>query len=212
MFKDRQDAARQLCEELKHHETKNAVVVALPRGGVPIAYVIADEFSIPLDIILSKKVGHPFNKEIAIGSVSLYGQVLEHTPGVSQEYLEEEIEKIRQQLVGQNERYRSNHEMVRLKDKVVIIIDDGIATGNTILAGIEVVRLQHPSKIIVAVPIAPPETIKKLRDKVDQIICLQSPGDFNGVGQFYEKFDQISDNTVLLLLEKSNKRKELTEV
>lgn len=209
MFKDRVDAAKQLSEKLRSYELKNAVVVALPRGGVPIGYVIATELGLPFDIVLSKKVGHPFNKEFSIGSVSLYGQVINHTIPVSEEYLEQEIEKIRSHLKEQHRLYKRDKAPVSLDGKNIIVTDDGIATGNTILSCIDIIKKNNPAKIIVAIPVAPPETIEKIMNQVDEVVCLYTPGNFYGVGQFYEKFDQVSDETVMLLLEKFYTKKEI---
>lgn len=206
MFKDRIEAAHLLAQKLQKYKN-NSVVVALPRGGVPLGYVIAEELGVPLDIILSKKIGYPFNKEFAIGSVSLQGRIINEDIPVSKEYIEEETALIRKSLKEKYKLYMGNKAPVNLKHKNVIIVDDGIATGNTMLLTIELIRKNEPEKIIVATPVAPPESIQKIVEEVDEVVCLSMPEFFIGVSQFYENFEQVNDETVIQLLRKSNNRK-----
>ena len=211
MFKDRTEAAHMLAEKLKKYK-KDGVVVALPRGGVPLGYIIAQELGLPLDIILSKKIGYPFNKEFAIGSVSLQGRIINEDIPVTREYIEEETARIRKSLKEKYKLYMGDRLPINPKNKNVIIVDDGIATGNTMLATIELIKKSNPGRIIVATPVAPPDSIQKISEEVDEVVCLSSPEFFIGVSQFYENFEQVNDETVIQLLKKSNNRKLETQI
>lgn len=204
-FKNRHDAAMQLVEKLKKYKGSDGIILAIPRGGVPIGYTVSKELGLPLEITLSKKIGHPNNPEYAIGSVSLQGIIIdEHVPGVSKKYIDEESKRLLKSLQNKFKLFMGNHKLTDLKGKNVIIIDDGIATGNTIKATILAIRKSNPKKIIVAVPVSPKGTAMKMDDLVDEFICLQTPSEFYGVGQFYDDFSQVSDEEVIDLLEKSN--------
>jgi len=206
MFKDRIDAGIQLANKLLPFKDKEVVVLAIPRGGLPIGVIVAKTLQAPLDVALSKKIGHPFNREYAIGAVSLENSILNDISGVHKNYIAEETSRIREKLKKRHQQYYKNRQPENLKDKVVIIIDDGIATGNTIRVTAELVRAQKPKKVIVAIPVAPGMAIKSLEDSphIDKVICLQTPYDFMAVGQFYEFFNQVSDEEAIELLEESN--------
>jgi predicted phosphoribosyltransferase len=206
MFKDRIDAGTQLAEKLLAFKSQNVVVLAIPRGGLPLGAIVAKALNAPLDVALTKKIGHPYNKEYAIGAVSLENIILSDAIGVTKGYIEEETVRLRKKLKERHKQYYKNNEPQSLKDKTVIIIDDGIATGNTILVTIELVNMQNPDKIIVAIPVAPPSTVRKLEasPEVDEVICLETPYNFHAVGQFYQEFFQVSDQEALNLLEESN--------
>lgn len=206
MFKNRIDAAEQLADELKKYRNQNGVVLAIPRGGVPIGYLIARDLNMPLDVALSKKIGHPINKEYAIGSVSLQGEIINRDVAVPEKYIAEEIKEIRKSLQEKYNRYMGNRKPVDIKNKIVIIVDDGVATGSTLLATIDLIKRSDPKSIVVAVPVGPPETIMKINREVNEIVCLDMPVNFFGVGQFYEDFDQVSDDTVMQLLKTANNR------
>ncbi len=204
IFKNRTEAAKRLVEKLKKRDTANAVVLAVPRGGVPVGYEIAKALHLPLDIFLSKKIGHPFDPEYAIGSVTLEDAVLNgRAENIDLAYIEAQTEKIREQLRERYKKFRGDRPPVDVKGKTVILTDDGVATGNTLFAAIEDLRKKAPVRIIVAVPVSPPETAQKLRCKADELICLFTPDDFYGVGQYYEDFRQIEDAEVLALMEKA---------
>ena len=207
MFEDRTDAGLQLAQKLSHSKLENPVVLAIPRGGLPVASVVAKALNAPLDVVLTKKIGHPYHKEYAIGAVSLESEVLTDSVGISKQYISEEIENIRKKLKVRQDQYYKDSQPVKLKDKTVIIIDDGIATGNTILATVELVAKQHPKKIVVAIPVAPPSAIRNLErhPNVDEVICLQTPENFRAVGQFYQKFFQVSDEEAIAILEDHRK-------
>jgi putative phosphoribosyl transferase len=206
MFKDRIDAGIQLANKLLPFKDKEVVVLAIPRGGLPIGVIVAKTLQAPLDVALSKKIGHPYNREYAIGAVSLENIILNDVTGVHKNYIAEETARIREKLKKRHQQYYKSRQPEDLKDKIVIIIDDGIATGNTIRVTAELVRAQKPKKVIVAIPVAPGSAIKSLEDSshIDQVICLQTPYDFMAVGQFYEVFNQVSDEEAIQLLEESN--------
>lgn len=202
VFKNRSDAAMQLLERLRTRELENAVIVAIPRGGVPVGYEIAKALHLPLDIFLSKKIGHPFNPEYAIGSVTMEAAILNgQAASVDQEYIRQQTEKIRHQLQDKYRKFRGSHLPVDLRKKTVVLVDDGVATGNTLLAAIESIRKKMPKAIIVAVPVSPPDTAKKLSRVADVLVCLLITDEFYGVGQFYEDFSQVEDAEVIALLE-----------
>lgn len=208
MFKDRYEAAMQLAKKLEKYKNKNGIVLAVPRGGVPVGYYIAKELDLPLEIILSKKIGHPQNPEYAIGSVSLQGTIInDNLIDVSKDYLNKEAERISVGLKEKFKLYMGNRKPTDLKDKIVIVVDDGIATGNTILATLEMIKKSNPKEIIIAVPVAPPDTARKLSKLVDEFVCLLTPEDFMGVGQFYRNFSQVSDEEVIKFLEEASRLK-----
>ena len=201
MFQNRLDAAVQLAEKLGEYKNANAIVLAIPGGGVPIGKEVADELNIPLEIILSKKIGHPQNPEYAIGSVSELGIVLNYDlTNVSMEYIQKEAARLQILLKEKFKLFMGNKKRADLKDKIVILVDDGIATGNTILATIKMIKNSSPKKIVVAVPVAPPATARKIAKEVNELICLLTPSDFYAVGQWYKDFTQVSDEDVLELL------------
>ncbi len=203
MFENRYDAGLQLANLLRHYKNRDGVVLAVPRGGVEIGYVVAKELGLPLEIVLSKKIGHPAHPEFAIGAVSLEGRVVTERPDVSEEYIEEETERLRRLLRERYKMYYGDRKPVSLEDKIVIVVDDGIATGNTLLSTVELVRHHRPRRVVVAIPVAPPDSLRKLRDAdgVDEVVCALSPRDFYAVGQYYENFDQVEDAEVKRLLE-----------
>lgn len=208
MFKDRHEAAMLLAKKLEKYKNKNGIVLAVPRGGVPIGYYIAKELDLPLEIILSKKIGHPQNPEYAIGSVSLQGTIInDNIMGVSKEYLEKEGERILKGLKEKFKLFMGHRKPIDLKDKIVIVVDDGIATGNTILATLEMLKKSDPKQIIIAVPVSPPDTARKLSKLVDEFICLLTPEDFMAIGQFYRNFSQVSDEEVIKFLDDAHKTK-----
>ncbi|NJB70402.1 putative phosphoribosyltransferase [Saonia flava] len=205
MFRNRLDAAIKLGKKLQQFKNKNTVVMAIPRGGLPLGEIIARELEAPLDVVLSKKIGHPSNKEYAIGAVSLENVLISDSTSVSEKYIEEETARIREKLKSRQDEYYRTKSPQNLNGKIVIIVDDGIATGNTIMVTAELIRNQNPKKVIVAVPVAPKSAIKKLNKSshIDQVICLLIPPNFRAVGQFYEEFDQVTDKEAIQILRQS---------
>ena len=207
MFRNREDAAIQLALALEKYKNTNAVVVAVPRGGVPIGYVIAKKLNLPLELVLSKKIGHPYNKEYAIGAVTLQSSILDDAAdNVSETYIESETQAIRKLLLERQQKYYVNKEPLPLDDKDVILVDDGIATGNTLISCIRLIQQQNPSRIIVALPVAPFDAIARIKQSLDldEVICLLASRNFYAVGQFYEDFGQVSDAEVIGFLQKIN--------
>ena len=201
LYNNRQDAAEKLIPLLKEYIDTESVVLAVPRGGVPIGYAIARHYNLPLDLLLIKKIGHPSNPELAIGAVSLEDEILDNYFSISNEYTNKEIKEIRENLKLRFKKFMGNRSSVDLKNKTVLIVDDGIATGNTLLSAIQLVRRKSPKKIIIAVPVAPYDTAVKIRSKVETFICPNIPVNFRGVGEFYYDFSQVSDEEVIHLIE-----------
>ena len=206
MFKDRTDAGNQLSEKLQQYREEDVVVLGVPRGGLPVAALVAKSLNAPLDVALTKKLGHPLNREYAIGAVSLNNVVINDDTGISKSYIEGETRRIRDILQKRHNQYYKNRAPESLTDKVVIIIDDGIATGSTVLATIELVAQQNPSKIVVAIPVAPQFSEDRLKESshVDEVICLSTPYNFHAVGQFYQRFGQVSDEEAIAIFESAN--------
>ncbi len=208
MYKNRTEAAQQLAKKLEAYlKMKNAVVVTIPRGGLPMGYTIAIALNLPLDIVLSKKIGHPFNKEFAIGAVTLSDSILsDSAKDISEIYLKDEIEQIRTLLKQRQDFYYGNNKPTSFKGKTVIIVDDGVATGHTLISSIKLIEKQNPNQIIVALPVCPPSVIKTIdaMPSVAKTICLLTPSNFHSVGQFYQDFNPIDDNEVVYLLKKAN--------
>ena len=205
MFKDRIEAAYLLADKLENYKEKNTIILAIPRGGVPLGFVIANQLHLPLEVVLSKKIGHPLHKEFAIGAVTLKSRVLSDAAlNVSKEYIEEETKKIRTLLNNRYQDYYGNKKPLKLKDKILIVVDDGIATGNTIVSTIEMLHKEQPKKIVVAIPVSSQSALHKLQNTpfVDEVVCLSTPENFRAVGQFYQTFDQVSDAEVKTYLNK----------
>lgn len=204
MFKDRTEAGQLLAEKLKdYRNADNAVIVTIPRGGLPIGYTIAKKLNLPLDIVLSKKIGHPFNKEFAIGAVTLKDKILSDAAHeVSVIYINDETERIRTLLKERQDLYYGTKKPFDLKNKTVIIVDDGVATGQTLISSIKLITQQQPKQIIVGLPVGPPSVIKILENlpEITKVICLLKPQNFQAVGQFYHAFLPVNDAEVIRLL------------
>ena len=207
MFKDRIDAGLRLAEELQKYRGENILVLAIPRGGLPVAAIVAKSLGAPLNVALIKKIGHPTNKEFAIGAVSLEDYIITENEYAPPSYITEETARIREILESRFAQYYKNVEIVSIKNKTVIIIDDGIATGNTLVLTVELITKQKPASIIVAVPVAPASAIKRLNSlgNLREIVCLEIPANFYAVGQFYEDFEQVTDMDAIDILEQANR-------
>ena len=202
MFHDRKEAGRLLAAKLKKYKNDSGIVLAVPRGGIPLAYIVALELGFPIEVILTKKIGHPMNKEYAIGAASISDYfVLPHN-GVSQKYIEQELQIIRTRLKEMYKKFMGDKTPENIEGKTVIVIDDGMATGNTLMGTIKLIRKSHPAKIIIGVPVASKEAVEKLSKEVDEVISLLIPETFYGVGAFYENFNEVSDEEVLFYLSK----------
>jgi predicted phosphoribosyltransferase len=208
MYKDRIEAGNILATKLKDYSETNAVILAIPRGGIPLGYIISEKLNLPLEVVLSKKIGHPLHKEFAIGAVTLNSSILSDAAAdISPKYIEEETKNIRSLLNKRYNDYYGDRVRLKLKDRTLILVDDGIATGNTMLSIIKMLHDEQPKKIVVAIPVAPFDSIKKLQASpyVDEVICPLIPDYFQAVGQFYQNFDQVSDSEVKQLLNKTLK-------
>lgn len=210
MFRDRIDAGLQLAQKLKKYQGNPGVILAVPRGGVPVAYAVAKELGFPLEVILTKKIGHPINREYAIGAVSLTDDFIIPHAQASQEYVDDEIDRVRKKLKEMYHKFMGNKEPENLKGKTVIVIDDGIATGNTLLMTIHMLKKNQPAEIIIAVPVASYNAIRKLRRVADEVISVIIPEQFYGVGAFYEDFEEVDDDEVIYYLEKLRKEMKKT--
>lgn len=204
IFDDRKEAGMLLSKKLEKYQGTNAIILAVPRGGVPIGYEIAKNLHLPLDIILSKKIGHPLNKEFAIGAVSQDSVIIDELLDIPIDYIEREIKQLRESLKDKYYLYMGNRKPTDIKGKTVIIVDDGIATGNTLLASIEMLRKSKPKKIVVAVPVVPYDTVRVFQKKADEFVHLVASKNFRGVGGFYEDFDQVNDDEVIRMLGVAN--------
>jgi putative phosphoribosyl transferase len=202
---NREEAAIMLADKLEKYKGQDGVVLAIPRGGAPVAAPIAKKLGMPLEVTLSKKIGHPSNSEFAIGAVSMKGIAVDKRADVPDEYIKQEVQRVRENLKEKYKIFMGNRQHVPLKDKVVIIVDDGIATGKTLQATVELVKTEHPKKIVIAVPVAPYEAIEHFKSMVDEVICLLVPPYFQAVGQFYEVFGQTTDEEVIELLQAQDK-------
>jgi predicted phosphoribosyltransferase len=205
-FQNRADAGRQLANELSAYRKRTDVLVlALPRGGVPVALEVAEALDAPLDVFLVRKLGVPGHEELAMGAISTGGvrilndQVVEYLH-VSRQAIEEATAHERRELERRERRYRHGRDPVDPRGKIVLVVDDGIATGASMLAAVEALRKLGPSRIVVAVPVAPPSTIRKLAAVADEVICVFAPEPFDAVGRFYEDFAQTTDEEVCAIL------------
>jgi putative phosphoribosyl transferase len=201
LFKNREDAAYKLADKLKAYKSKDCLVLAIPRGGVPLGKIIANELGCDLDLLYTKKIGHPLNKEYAVGAVSLYGvSKNQDASDVSDAYLIEQAEIIRRNLLVKKKELSGNKESINIENKTVIIVDDGIATGQTIEASINHLKEAGAKQIIIAVPVAPASAALIFSEKVNGFICLHTEEHFSSIGAFYEDFSQVSDEEVKNLL------------
>lgn len=202
MFKNRTDAGMQLALKLKKFKDTGALIEAVPRGGVPVAYIVARELNCAMELILTKKIGHPLNKEYAIGAASLTDYFIIPHKEVSAAYVAEELAKVRARLKQMQSRFGVKNKSENLEGRIVLIVDDGIATGNTLLGTVQLLRSNNPSKLVIAVPVAASNAVLKLSKYVDEVIALTVPKAFYGVGAFYSNFDQVTDEEVMLCLQK----------
>lgn len=204
IFADRIAAAKKLAEALTDYRDKHPLVLAIPRGAVPMAEVIAQQLNGEMDVVLVRKLRAPGNPEYAIGSVDESGWVYlteyAKQTGADQDYIDREVSAQLETIRQRRAQYTPRRPPVDPAGRTVIIIDDGLATGSTMIAALHALRNQNPAELICAVPVAPPETLKKLHGKADRIVCLSSPSNFYAVGQFYADFPQVSDEEVVACL------------
>ncbi len=205
-FKDRADAGKLLSFSLRDHlpdDRDNIVVVGLPRGGVVVAKEVARALKLPLDTIVIKKIGHPENSEFAVGAVGEREIFLNPDATVDAAYARNTAERLRREIKRQETLYRAGAGAPNYESKIVVLVDDGIATGLTVKVAIAELRAHKPKKIILAVPVAAGDSLAELSHDVDDLVCLYTPAFFMAVGQFYENFEEVSDEEVTALLKNS---------
>jgi len=204
VFKDRREAGEILGDALGDLAGEDAVVLAIPRGGVAVAAGVADRLGVPLDIVIPRKVGAPGNPELGLGAVAEGVEVLDERLirilGVSEEYLRREIAEQQEEIRRRSSAYRKGRPPAEPAGKIAIVVDDGIATGGTATAAVRWARRAGASRVILAVPVAPPDAVARLREEADEVRTLATPEPFYAVGQWYQDFPQVSDNEVVDLL------------
>jgi putative phosphoribosyl transferase len=209
IFKDREDAGRQLARQLEEYANRDDVLVlGIPRGGVTVAFEIAHSLHLTLDIFLCHKLGVPWQEELAFGAIAAGGErtldeQVVRMEGISPQEVERVTEHVRQMLDRRSVLYRSERAPLQVEMKTVVLVDDGIATGASMAVAVQALRAMKPAAIIVAVPVAPASTCAWLRTLADRLVCLYAAHDFYAVGQFYEDFSQVEDEEVIDLLRRA---------
>jgi len=216
LFTNRTDAGKQLSSVLKN-VGKNAIVLAVPRGGVVVAFEIAHALNIPLDVIITKKIGAPDNPELAIGAVAedgtyLLDNSLVEMLGVPQNYISAEVERQQAEIKRRLKTYREGAPTPEIKAREVILVDDGVATGSTLKAALRSLRNRGAKPVTVAVPVGPADTVRELQREADRAVCLSTPEPFYAIGEFYEDFEQTTDEEVIELLKRSRRQMKGKEV
>lgn len=204
-FSDRRDVGEKLAEKLMQYRGESPVILAIPRGGVVVGAVLAEKLGGNLDVVISRKIGHPANPEFAVGAVGEDGTLLlEDLPeycGVDENYLRAETERQKAEIQRRRQLYTGGREPLSVRGKTAIITDDGIATGYTTQAVIAAVRRREPDRLVLAVPVAPPDVLERLMPSVDEAVCLLSPTPFYAVGMFYRDFGQVEDAEVVQIMD-----------
>ncbi len=211
-FRDRVEAGRLLASALRDVVDTNSIVLASPRGGVVIGFEVAHALGIPLDVIIPRKIGAPGNPELAIGAMTEDGTIILNDRlvgdmSVSEGYIREESERQRLEIERRLKLYRGDTSYPSLKDREVILVDDGIATGSTMLAAMASVRKRGAKSVTIAIPVGPPSTVRELRKEADRVVCLHTSEYFFAIGQFYQDFAQTSDEEVIKLLKLIKEKK-----
>lgn len=205
LFKNREEAGRRLAERLAREDLPDGLVLGIPRGGVVVAAAVARALNLPLDIIVPRKIGAPGNPEYAIGAVTqdgtvIYNPALLRSMRLEEAALKRQVEAEIREIERRMTLYRGTRVPPDCQGRTVILVDDGIATGYTVLAALRSLRRAGARKTVLAVPVAPPESLQRLEPEVDRLLCLESPADFYAVGQFYLDFGQTTDEEVIALL------------
>jgi putative phosphoribosyl transferase len=214
-FKDRERAGQLLGERLRSYKFENPLVLAIPRGGVPVGFEVAKILQCPLDLLLVKKIGAPTQSELAVGAVSedahpVFNDSIVKILNISPSYLKQAASEKTKEIQEQIKKFRGSKKPESLKNKTVILVDDGIATGATIMAAIQLLKQKEPLKIVVAAPTGAQDSVEKIQELADEVICLITPQDFTAVGIWYENFKQVSDEEVLRLMENAHFLKKKT--
>ena len=204
-FRNRLDAGKQLAEKLSAYKNKKDVIVlGIPRGGVEVAFSVAKALKAPLSVVVTKKIGHPFNPELAIGAVSPDNYIIDEDYKDKEGYAKKAIKELNAEIKKRYNLYTKG-KLPQLKNKIVVVVDDGLATGHTMLAAIKYVRSKSPKKVIAAVPVAARDSFEKVKKIADEAICLHVPIFFSAVGSFYHEFKQLDDEEVRNYLEEGKK-------
>jgi putative phosphoribosyl transferase len=206
LFRDRVDAGKRLGETLKRTMNKDVVVLAIPRGGVVVAKEVADALGAPLDVIVTRKISPPGEPEYALGAVTQEGEVImdrqaAESLGAGRDYLEAEIAKKKEEVRERTKKFRGDRPFPSLEGKVVVVVDDGIATGSSVGAAVLSLKKLKPKEIVVAVPVAPADAVETLSDDGNRVVCLETPGPFFSIGEFYGDFEQVDDEEVRRILD-----------
>jgi putative phosphoribosyl transferase len=211
-FRNRADAGRQLVPRLMAYAAENPVVLALPRGGVPPAFEVAKALRAPLDLIFVRKIGAPGHAEFGLGAVvdGAHPQVVLNEEAIDRihvppGYIEEETQRQLKEIERRREHYLAGRRPVDVEGRVAIVVDDGIATGGTVRAALKGLSRAHPARLILAVPVAPADTVERLKTEADEVICLMTPEPFYAVGEHYDDFRQTSDREVTTLLNEAQR-------
>ena len=209
MFRDRAHAAHLLAKELSAYRCKKPLVLAIPRGALPMAKILAEELNGELDVVLVRKLGAPGNPELAIGSVDETGHVsiaaYAHGYGINEQYIAEEAAEQQQVLRRRRAAYTPVHPPIDPAGRIVIVVDDGIATGSTMIAALHALRAKHPARLVVASAVCAPDALARIERDADDVVCLDAPANFYAVGQFFEDFAQVSDEEVVAILRATGK-------
>ena len=219
LFRDRADAGRKLAAALLSYKGEDCVVLALPRGGVPVAAEVAKALQAPLDLLLVRKIGAPSQPELAVGAVVDGGTPIIvrnddviRLSGTSEREFDTICAREQAEIERRRKHYLAGKAPLDPRGRVAIVIDDGIATGATMRAALRATRMRRPKKLVLAVPVAPSETLESLRAEADQIVCLASPEPFGAVGYFYDNFDQVEDEQVTAILSQSFEKQTQSKV
>lgn len=205
MFKNRTEAGRLLAEALQQHrQQKGTLVLGIPRGGVVVAWEVAQQLGLPVDVIVIKKIGFPGQEEFAVGAVGLDDYILNEglmkRHDVSAQYLHDQIRLKQYEARQRHTLLRGDKPPVRVQNQTILLIDDGLATGTTMAMAVRIVEKQHPRQVIVAIPVAPPDAVSTMEKLADIVVCLHQPSDFRAVGHFYGDFREVTDEEVRSLL------------
>jgi len=212
LFKNRIEAGIKLAEALKDYQNKDVIVLTIPRGGVVVAYEVAKRLNAPLDLIIPRKLGAPMNPELAIGAVSQDGTIVLNEDLVSmleipRDYIDAEARGQIREIERRMSKYRGEGKpLPEVMGRIVILIDDGLATGATVRAALLTLKKQKPKELIIATPVGPADTIEMLSSQADKVVCLEIPPFFNAIGEFYDDFGQVEDEEVIEILQKSRQK------